>query len=434
MPGFGAFSEEEYRKLYEEGQSKRAFPLLISAGQVFRSFQRYCREALPYRERVENDPTANMETLFCIAEAMDEAGYEPAFPLLPRDPASSRALEDRVQLTTGFLLSQIQMWLWEVYINLPPLDRKRRQDLKDHVPAYERFLQLLNKYAFRTRVTVLTTNYDILFEFFSWAVEGGHSCAYPLRHHWDHMDIEACEEQAAPYHGNVGYIHEWEHEPDALLVCKLHGSANFFELKTDGGARLAICTDMATTDDKVGNSGIPPIPRPQGSRIDARKCNERPAILAQDAIWSLRKRFGDSLVPAIVPPTYAKLKGQPWIRRIWGSAFRAISTAKVILFIGYSFPPSDGFMRAMFQAALAARGKRSQPEVHLFDANPGHNADENRVYQEELERRYCEVFPDLEALTRDDWLHALTFADAMQASEIEKIISRVVDSAPGHGE
>lgn len=50
---------------------------------------------------------------------------------------------------------------------------------------------------------------------------------------------------------------------------------------------------------------------------------------------------------------------------IWKGAFDAIKDATIILFIGYSFPETDGFIRSLFQSA--AIYWENSPVVHVID-------------------------------------------------------------------
>ena len=417
MSDFGNFSTDEYTKLCTEGgTSKRSFGLLKEAARVFRSFQYFCRSALKAEEACgASDPAGNMETLFCIAEAMREAQVPPAFARFPEDPSASEPIGESMPIEADYLLQQVQLWLWEVYNCFPPLDRKRAESLGGKELAYERFFGLINKTGMRERITLITTNYDLIAEYYSWALKDGEPCAYPLRAHWDYSLLEAGDRIPSPY-APYGFVDAWEHEPNALVLCKLHGSVNFFETVCSGQPRLGACIDTIEAGQTIGGSRITCYSPPPGSIHDPEKCKYRPAIFAQDAIWSLRERYGNTLFPAIVPPTYAKLQGQPWLRRIWNAAFRAIQTAKAIVFVGYSLPPSDGFMRAMFQGALASR-QGKPPEVYVV----------NPFEEESGLERYAQLFHVSLKPHKEDGspgLYRMKFHKAVE----EDVFARILDS------
>jgi hypothetical protein len=140
----------------------------------------------------------------------------------------------------------------------------------------------------------------------------------------------------------------------SFLLCKLHGSVNFFHLDDRPGQ-----PPLFVFSCELGGKG-----RGVGcSRVDE---DDVPIILMKDAPSVLMAKY-HRITPAIVPPTYAKLQGYDWLRAIWSTAFGAIQDARTLIFIGYSLPASDGFMRAMFQAALAARTHDEPPEVYVVD-------------------------------------------------------------------
>jgi hypothetical protein len=58
------------------------------------------------------------------------------------------------------------------------------------------------------------------------------------------------------------------------------------------------------------------------------------------------------------------------LRQIWALAFEALRDSEKIVFIGYSMPESDGFLRAMIRSAMAAREDPNPPFVYVFDPDP----------------------------------------------------------------
>jgi hypothetical protein len=425
MASFGDWSNSAYEKLYRENKDrKHAANLLIGSGRVFRSFQRHCARAHAGNSELSGKnarPENNMETLFCMAEAMREAEVSPSFGLLPEQPGLADEPGPPQQRDSSDLLSQIRWWLWNVYKSLPPLDSHRAPCLGGREIAYEQFVHWLNQNSVRGRTTVLTTNYDIVFEYYAWALRdeqgGNHPCAYPLTNHWHYMELQAGEEVPAPPAGGCGFIDNWEHSPDTLVLSKLHGSINFFELPSGGEAQFGICTDCVESGKSVGRSRVPAYRGPKGSRANT---DERPAILALDGIWVLQQRYGNSLVPAIVPPTYAKFQAKPWLRRIWNNGFVAIQNARSLVFIGYSMPETDGFMRAMIQAALASRpsGVRG---LKVYVVNPAGGAGLAR-----LRESYTSVFPMLGGSMWQERFLNKGFADAWTQGDLKRILEQAV--------
>ena len=417
MAMFGDDSKAELRELrkqMDQRQDRKTSSMLRDAGRVFTAFQEYCRKGA---DMVSMD-VDNMETVFCIAEAMSEAEFNPEINLAPGGEIAvqSGRPEEPLTFPADTLLKQIQMWLWDIYQGLPPLNKDHRRYAQLRPRVCEEFLQFLNSNPWRKRTTVLSTNYDLVVEYYTWAMSG-FKCGYPFAEGCDYMTLQAGPATWDSYLNTRCAMSNPHHESDVLLLCKLHGSVNFFELGSSGGPRLGICDDIAVMGQTIGNSRVPrydpPPSHESGMSEDTRK--RRPAIFVQDAIWSLRERYGSSLVPAIIPPTYAKLQRQPWLRRTWNRAFRAIKQAKLLIFIGYSMPESDGFMRAMIQGALASRTE-SGPEVYVVNPfkTPGDGPSEPD------EQRYKSLFPTLggkdpKGIVREK------FADAWQKGLIREI-------------
>lgn len=377
---FGAHEGARHEALLKHAHARRespeyrlAAPMLVEAAETFRRFQALCRAA----HTVSDDEANNLETVFGIAEALSEAGFQEL--VLDDQPCSLK-----------YVIRNIQLWLWKVYQQLPLLNPNvgDRANL-----TYERLFGVIRDLEIAGQLGVITTNYDILFEYLSW--RRGMPCYYPFS---DARPIPAGRDvfQAksyvrmtkphqplylpgggqfylspgdAPLTSIAGVVAPEDGPPfnESPVVAKLHGSVNFFQNpEADDPKALYISHDLASAGDHIGKSRIP---------------TERPAILAVDAIWSIHARFGDSFTPAIIPPTYAKLTGADWLRSVWSQAVIWLREAEVVVFVGYSLPESDGFIRAMINGAMLQRS--SGPKV--FVINP----------EEQDHRKFKDLFGDL---------------------------------------
>lgn len=176
------------------------------------------------------------------------------------------------------------------------------------------------------------------------------------------------------------------------MVCKLHGSVNYFKkLKSN---TFGICHDVAFPGDKIGESRIPP--------------PKRPAIFALDSLWALRDKNPD-LEPMIIPPTYAKLEQETWLVSTWNKAIAALRDAKVIFFIGYSMPETDGFIKAMLQAAFTLRKKSDKLHIHIVDPDK-----DNEVFG-----KYRKIF---EWINRKDNFMKMKLSKAWSSSNLKDIL------------
>jgi hypothetical protein len=73
------------------------------------------------------------------------------------------------------------------------------------------------------------------------------------------------------------------------------------------------------------------------------------------------------IVPALIPPTYEKLQNDLWLRDIWKFSLESIRQAKIIIFIGYSLPDTDGFLPAMIRASLSLRDRNQKLRIIIID-------------------------------------------------------------------
>ena len=335
MSDFGQKSVDDYNGLKKHmsvSNRRDAAKMLIDAGDVFYEFQDYCRRS----PTITSEDANNLETVFCIAEVMSEAGLE-------------TIRLKKMDYLTHELVKDIKLWLWKIYQQCPMENRKRKMvnpSQKTRKEIYSNFFSLLDDNIL-SRTIFISTNYDLIFEYMSW--KNGKICAYPG--------------SVIPINIGCGTNYVCVNKDklgSQLFLCKLHGSVNFFE---DDSNELYVAIDLA------GDKYI----------CKSRIANDKPSIFAVDAIYKIRQDH-PLLIPAIIPPTYAKLESKKWLKEIWYHAYKAISTANTIVFIGYSMPPTDGFMRAMIHAALASRIQTNMPNIFIIDPNP------------EVHKNYSELF------------------------------------------
>jgi len=322
--------------------------LLIEAGSEFRLFRERCRGSGALRFQDAD----NLEKIFCIAEALREA-----------DVLNIQL--DRQDCNTDKLIQQIQLWVWKIYQEFPFWNDERKNFTNQK--AYDDFFEALKKYGVN-KTAVLTTNYDLIFECFAW--QHRFPCFYgggPFE------DISAgYGSQRYVYYNEAAHF-------DKPVVCKLHGSVNYFcnpsSCKRD---KISVASDLGNKQ-PILCSGV---------------WENKPAIFALDAISNIRNKYGNNLTPEIIPPTYAKLTQQSWLRQIWHRALQALVDAEKIIFVGYSFPESDGFMTALMQGAIMQRDGKPLKVYVIDPCTTTH-------------QRYQSLFPEAY-----QWLGLKTFSDA----------------------
>lgn len=320
MSEFGTMSKQDFETLQKHAVAdpnsskyREAAPMLVQAARTYYSFQNQCTTAPTCTEEDAN----NLETIFCIAEVLDNSGIE------------SITL-GKESIAVSLVLENIKLWLWKIYQQCPLLNPYRKTD----IATYDRLFCDLRKFA--ERLIVLTTNYDLIFEYLSWKYEM--PCVYPYNGFTD-----------LSFGGTEKYIHDYD-DNKGIVLCKLHGSVNYFDYPQSRDNEKIYISRTIGDSAKIGKSG---------------RFKGNPALFAVDAIYEIRKQLGYKLVPTLIPPTYAKLSRKNWLRSIWKRAFLAFENASKIIFIGYSMPATDGFMRALINASFARR--QNQPDIFVID-------------------------------------------------------------------
>lgn len=348
MSTFGEYSKKQLQSLKDKhgpgSKSPRdAAPLLIKNGEIFEAFQTYCKNHLPKGWPFNPE---NMEHLFTVAEMMNECG--------------TRSLElVGQQILLPNLLAAIKLWLWQIYRRIPVHNPSR---YKIDIEPYDLFVQTICEYGLEN-ISVVTTNYDLILEYLFNKM--GLKVRYPLdEQQFEFLDLcDYPDKRIAS-----GIFESGEAMP---LLCKLHGSVNYFENQESAEGKLRIVAD--TAKNSIGKSKIKP---------------GTPAIMAVDAIYKLAVE--NKFLPAIVAPSYAKLQGRGWLREIWRCAAETLSTARKWIFIGYSFPPSDGFMKSLINLSVMLR-KHDPPEVIVADPSKQTQHNYEQVFGKRF-RPYPEKF------------------------------------------
>src|SRR5690606_8183738 len=95
-------------------------------------------------------------------------------------------------------------------------------------------------------------------------------------------------------------------------------------------------------------------------------------------------------IPAIVPPSYAKLEESAWLQATWKRAAEDLAAAEQVVFIGYSMPRTDGFMRGMLVGSCLGRGGKV-PRVVVIDTCDGVIEEYDRIFHK-IEPGYTMAF------------------------------------------
>ena len=163
-------------------------------------------------------------------------------------------------------------------------------------------------------LTIITTNYDIVTEYCLAML--GKPCTLPCK--WSAVRPKA---------RSIGRLYEGNHH--GPMLCKIHGSVNWFA----GGSDQEILVENAIGDheymDDEGNHNFIGWPLVSFTQYEA------PAA------------------PIIIPPTFFKMQTPDCFREILRAAGKALHEAEKLVFIGFSFPESDTYVRYFLAANLA---------------------------------------------------------------------------------
>lgn len=342
MGAFASEAETELQNLKKE-QAKPGARLFIEAGEVWESLWQLCKERLPPGFV---DP-GNIESLYQFAETLI---YSTSGVITLNVGDEQRRYE------LGYVETMLALWTWKIYHKLHAVKNPLLR------APYESLFHAMLDNDIANRVAILTTNYDLVPEFTALACTTECRCD-PA---WDSPE---------------GYwqarVDEKDRErPDRVTkipIVKLHGSVDLFTVQSEDGIRLR----WAGWLDKNVRLGD----------------GFKPAALQLNALVKLRRQFGETLTPAIVPPTFAKARRFSWVDGIWRQGCRAIAQAKDILFIGYSLPPSDGHMRGLVAAGLGS--KSQMPRVWVANRCERAVEDFARWFDIPSERQYKGPFEEM---------------------------------------
>lgn len=336
QPIMSKFGEFSIKQLYGikpfdgiiKQQNKNAYYLLKEYGEVYEAFKNYCLRNSKFGMFNAN----NMEDLFAFAEMLKVCG-EKKLLLEIDDIESQKRVKKKVCIDD--ILHAIYIWLWQIFRRVPLNNPKKWNITKESENAYYSFVQTLYEYGFKN-IDIITTNYDILVEFLCNC--NGHKVNYPIIDYKGERTI--CNDDK-PSKGNFLVGADERLSPNTLNLYKLHGSVNYFLPIVNNKSKLRLITE---TGGEVGKSFVKDL---------------FPSISAIDAIYELYE--DRHLIPSIVQPSFTKINRSSWLESTWKYSAEALYGADKWIFIGYSFPPSDGHIRSLFNMALV--NKNNYPEI-----------------------------------------------------------------------
>lgn len=309
--------------------NKKSYPVLKESGEIYEALRNKCKD----EKRLDTFNPDNMEDLFTYAEVREQCDYGD-LSLNRQDIETCESYPDNI--SNKDLIIQIRLWLWQIFRRVP-LNKPERWTYDGNPidpKPYKIFMKNLQEKGFDSTY-LITTNYDLIVEYLC-NYFGENKIYYPIKSFKSiHINYKT--------QGNFLYD---DNNALPLHYCKLHGSVNYYE-PFDNSSLVRINTDLGGYINQSQN--VPTFP--SASSLDM-----------------LDELNEFSLSPGIIPPSYAKLTNRPWLREIWNAALDYLINSDKWMFIGYSFPLSDGHMRSLINLALMERS--SSPQIVLVSPNP----------------------------------------------------------------
>lgn len=216
------------------------------------------------------------------------------------------------------------------------------------------------------RPAVVTTNYDLICELST--IESPFRAYYPgfgLETNYGIVKEDAATLTPIPMGS------------DTLPVIKLHGSVNWFQT---AGYSLALA-DGADV------------------RSLAVEKDQSPIAAFDHLTQRLKCASLDDIRAGIIPPMLGKTSVEPVIAHQWQSAISALSQARQVWLIGYSFPQTDAFMSRLLTEGM--RQNEDFQRMVVIDVQPAKDHGVNRVVSPHFQRKRLEYvqLPAVEAFS-----------------------------------
>jgi hypothetical protein len=171
----------------------------------------------------------------------------------------------------------------------------------------------------QSNLFIITTNYDLLAEFAVF-LNGAFTTL-----HFEYQSLTPANSFPVLYN------------KDGIPLFKLHGSLNWHCIDEQPN----ICVD-----DRI---------------VEFRNNHDTPDLLP----ISFDSKHQAPETTLIVPPTFLKPDLPEALKITWAGAAQALQNAEIVIFIGYSFPPSDIEMKYFLAKCLANNSKLQK--IRLFD-------------------------------------------------------------------
>ena len=236
-------------------------------------------------------------------------------------------------IRVGEALRKLKELVWRVY--------SRMDSIEAWEGAYRLFTRSLKQFLTRgdNSIDIITTNYDGLPEMIMFALD--RKATMPVE--FETLPLPRRDYAPRGYCSVSGIGGKKLYEKSGRKnLHKLHGSVNWF-VKNEEKSWKVYCWDDTFPPSKEGKVFHKPFSASEAATIP------------------------EGYSPVIVPPSVIKEYQIPAIKKSWEDASKAIGDADKIIFIGYSFPPSDTIMKFFLGTSLANNHKGCR--IIIIDKN-----------------------------------------------------------------
>jgi hypothetical protein len=190
-----------------------------------------------------------------------------------------------------------------------------REVLRQHPGAFRTLVRYSN-HQLQDDLTIVTTNYDLVAETMMLTI--GQRASLP----GDWVSTSGRPTAA----DNPSSLYDMSSQ---TKICKLHGSVNWKDVTTEEWkSKLVVEQRCQNYSNLMGDSMFLPIAIMPDFHHDV------------------------DYAPIVVGPTLFKHQADPRFAQVWQTAAAALAAAEHVLFVGYSFPESDTYMRYFLGASL----------------------------------------------------------------------------------
>ena len=237
------------------------------------------------------------------------------------------------KVTISAAVRTLKELIWRVYtkFNIDP-----RFISEGSIQHFTRALQMLYKNEKGNEIDIVTTNYDLLPEMLMLAID---KLPGPPEQS-EELKIPAT--RALPSYAILNKTKDIYQNGSRQNLHKLHGSVNWLVHKSS--SKKIYCYRHAY------------------EVTGAARLNFIPYLALEEKTF-----LPEGYAPIIIPPSMLKEYKIPVITKSWQRASQAIAEADHIVFIGYSFPPSDVVMKYFLGTSLA--NNRSGCRISIIDKN-----------------------------------------------------------------